>query len=166
MQINLEEIRRISIEKEKENQDFKTFIKTIPIKEIDEHVHSLNEEVSKQIDCTKCGNCCKVLEPPVTAEEVQVLSDVKNTTEEEFTQNYLATEPGSAITYLKKQPCIFLEGNVCSIYQKRPFSCADYPHLHHPHIKYRWRSVMTNYKLCPIVFNVIELLKSRLQFKS
>jgi hypothetical protein len=97
MQINLEEIKRLSIEKEKENQDFKTFIKTIPIKEIDAHVHSLNQEVSKQIDCTKCGNCCKVLEPPVTFDEVNVLAEIKKVTKEHFTQNYLATEPDSNI---------------------------------------------------------------------
>jgi hypothetical protein len=106
-----------------------------------------------------------VLEPPVDQNEVQRLADLKKISTDQFEKDFVGKEVGTGIHFLKCQPCIFLQINACSIYENRPASCADYPHLHQPNIKYRWKSLMDNYAMCPIVYNVVEALKEKTDFK-
>jgi len=162
--LNLDIIRQKSEELREENKRFKVFLKPIPTRMVDTYVQDLEKKIAASIDCTACGNCCKVLEPPVDNEEVQRLATLKNLSADEFEKEYVGKETATAIHFLKCQPCIFLQSNSCSIYQYRPASCADYPHLHQPNIKYRWRSLMNNYAMCPIVYNVVEALKEKMDF--
>jgi hypothetical protein len=164
MQINSQYIQEYANERSIENAHFKNFLKNFSTREIDEHVAALNAEVSSQIDCKTCANCCKLLEPPVSDQEIRSLAGIREISTEEFIQRYTAREQKTGIQFLKCQPCIFLQENICGIYEHRPDSCADYPHLTTPHFKYRWKSIMTNYSLCPIVFNVVEKLKVVLRF--
>jgi uncharacterized protein len=163
--LNLDIIRQKSEELREENKRFKAFLKPIPTRMVDTYVQELEKEITASIDCTTCGNCCKVLEPPVDNEEVQRLAKLKNIHPDEFEKEYVGKEASTAIHFLKCQPCIFLQSNSCSIYQDRPASCADYPHLHQPNIKYRWKTLMYNYAMCPIVYNVVEALKGKTDFK-
>lgn len=163
--LDLDIIRQKSEELREENKRFKVFLKPIPTRVVDGYVQELDKKISASIDCTACGNCCKVLEPPVDAEEVQRLAKLKKISATEFEDQYVGKEAGTAIHFLKCQPCIFLQSNSCTIYQDRPASCADYPHLHQPNIKYRWKSLMDNYAMCPIVYNVVEALKEKTNFK-
>ncbi len=153
-------------ERREGNKHFKEFLKAIPTKKVDALVQELNKEVASRIDCTTCANCCKILEPPVEQEEIDRLAISKKLKSKIFISNYIGKEPGTDIQFLKCQPCIFLHEKRCGIYEVRPASCADYPHLAQPNFKYRWKSVMANYGICPIVFNVVELLKSKLNYMS
>lgn len=166
METNLHEIANFASRQYEENKAFKKFIWQIPSSKIDVAVHQLNQVVSSQIDCTLCANCCKVLEPPVDEVEIDSLAALKEISKEDFEKSFIGYEIDTNISYLKCQPCIFLKGNSCGIYQERPASCADYPHLHHAGVKFRWRSVMENYSKCPIVFNVVEQLKQQLNYKN
>jgi Fe-S-cluster containining protein len=139
-------------------------LRNIPTKEVDTLVHQLNQEVSAAIDCTTCGNCCKQLEPPVDQEEINQLASVKGMDANSFETKYVGKEINTNIQFLKCQPCIFLQTTTCGIYEQRPTSCADYPHLHQPNFKFRWKSIMANYAICPIVFNVVEHLKEKLNY--
>ncbi len=165
MLLDLHIIRQKSQELREENKRFKVFLKPIPTRMVDTYVQELEKKIAASIDCTACGNCCKVLEPPVDDDEVQRLAKLKNINADEFEKEYVGKEANTAIHFLKCQPCIFLQNNSCTIYQDRPASCADYPHLHQPNIKYRWKSLMDNYAMCPIVYNVVEALKEKMDFK-
>jgi len=61
-----------------------------------------------------------------------------------------------------KLPCPFLENNICTQYQYRPKDCMSYPHLHKEDFVFRLIGVIENYSICPIVFNVYELLKEKI----
>lgn len=155
---------QIAQQKQEENLSFKKFLQAIPSKEIDTKVHAIASEVSNQIDCTQCANCCKSVEPGVHEDELEKLARHKQMMLADFKQNFVAEEPGTGIQFLKHTPCIFLKQNKCNIYTDRPSACADYPHLHQPQFKFRLRSILMNYPVCPIVYNTVEKLKDELGF--
>jgi Fe-S-cluster containining protein len=64
-----------------------------------------------------------------------------------------------------RQPCPFLEGNICTVYEDRPQACRDYPFLHESGFRQRMLMVLDNTFICPIVFNTTERLKRRLPFR-
>ena len=65
VETDLKKIKEVVEKKEDENWEFRSFLKgyDIEIDELDSIVHRLFEEVSRQIDCTSCGNCCREISP-------------------------------------------------------------------------------------------------------
>jgi Fe-S-cluster containining protein len=63
------------------------------------------------------------------------------------------------ILYLNSKPCQFLKDKKCSIYKLRPEECNSYPYLHKDNFISRLLGVIENYEICPIVYNVYELLE-------
>lgn len=146
-----------------ENKKFRKHLRNFSSAQIDPQVQKLYAEVSAQIDCTQCGNCCRKLEPGLNLEETQRLAHCMGMPHDEFLHQQVLNE-GDEVFYLKAKPCIFLAEKKCSIYESRPASCADYPHLNKPNFKYN-RNVWVNAEICPIVFNLIEKLKPLFGFE-
>jgi hypothetical protein len=159
---DMQQIATLAKQKREENERFRVFIKSIPTKQLDRKVFQLSEEITSQIDCTQCANCCKTIEPGVSEGEIERLAAYNRQSTNDFIKEFISQEPGTGIHYLHQQPCIFLQDHKCSIYNGRPASCADYPHLHRPQFKFRFKAVMNQYEICPIVFNVVERLKTEL----
>ena len=157
---DVQQIAALAKEKKEENERFRVFLRSVRSQEVDRKVLQLNEEVSAQIDCTQCANCCKTIEPGVSEDEILRMAKYHRQSIGDFINEFISQEPGTGIQYLRQQPCIFLHDHKCSIYEGRPASCADYPHLHQPQFKFRFKAVMSQYEICPIVFNVVERLKS------
>lgn len=147
--------------KQTENIFFKKHLRGVSSIKVDEHIHRLYNIVANEIDCTLCGNCCKKLEPGIETDEIDRLAQFKGIEPIDFKRLYVAYD-GEA-QYLKTKPCMFLSGCKCTIYDSRPNACAGYPHLDQPNMKYK-RSLWENYSICPIVYQVIELLKLELGF--
>lgn len=163
LQTDLIEIREISAEKEPENDRFRIFLKQQDGAQIDAIVHQLNEEVTAQIDCTQCGNCCKSLMINVTPGEVESLAINLQISLTAVKEKYIEeSEQGKMI--MNTIPCHFLSGTKCTIYQYRFTECREFPHLHKPHFSRRLFGTMMYYAMCPIIFNVVEKLKSALDF--
>ena len=139
-------------------QELKEKIRHIPVTRFDEVAHPVVEEITAQIDCTTCGNCCRHQEPGVTPAEIETLANAKHMLPEDFKDHYVAWDR-EGVSFLCKQPCVFLAGNRCSVYTLRPASCADFPGLHRPRLKWRLPQVEENYSICPIVYNVVEKLR-------
>jgi Fe-S-cluster containining protein len=145
-----------------ENKKFRKYLRNFSSAQIDPQVQRIYAEVSADIDCTQCGNCCKKLEPGLTHDEARELAACKGMKHEDFLAAHVLQE-NDELAYLKAKPCFFLSQNKCSIYLQRPASCADYPHLNKANFKYN-RNVWINAEICPIVYNVLERLKIELVF--
>ena len=156
-----EEMQPLLASKNIENMFFKKHLRNFKSEYIDTSIHALSEQITPKIDCTTCANCCKKLEPGLEEQEVITLANIKNTEPHIFKQQFVGFD-GDA-NYLKTKPCMFLNDCKCSIYLQRPNACSGYPHLDAKDMKYK-RSLWSNYTICPIVFNVIEALKSELKF--
>lgn len=78
----------------------------------------------------------------------------------EFKEKYLVEAVGESGKYtFNKKPCPFLKDNLCSHYDLRPDDCKSFPHFHKKEFTSRLINVIENCSLCPIVYNVYELLK-------
>jgi uncharacterized protein len=162
---SLEYIKEVALKRENENLDFQAFLKQLDMapKKIDAIVHKILDEVTSQIDCTKCANCCKQIRPVLDNDDVSKLSLGIKSSAPQFREQYLQEDDENSSRYIFKElPCPFLRNNKCSSYDYRPKDCQSYPHLHKKDFIFRLWSVVENYEICPIVFNVYELLKIEL----
>lgn len=163
MEKNLKYIREVAQEREVENCEFRTFLKNLDMssEELDSIVHEILEEVVSEIDCTSCANCCKQVKPYLDQKDVSVLSSGLKISEEQFQEKYLShVEDDDGDYIFNALPCPFLENNKCKCYEYRPKVCRSFPHLHKEFFTVRLWTVIENYAICPIVFNVYERLKS------
>jgi uncharacterized protein len=164
MLLDLDEIHRLAGENERTNLRFRTFLKGQHGPKIDRLVHKLNTYYSAAIDCTQCGNCCTLLRPIMMEVDIDVLTRELHLTRENFKKKYIMIDFEGDMMF-KHLPCKFLEAKKCSIYDSRPHDCQSYPHLHKTEFTSRLFGVLENYAICPIVFNVIEELKVKLNFR-
>ena len=144
LEINIKNIQQIAQRKKNENLSFHSFLKEQDFDKVDEIVHRLYEEIAPQINCLKCANCCLNLRPIASNEELSKYVEEKDI--EDF-------------KYLMSFPCKYLKDKKCTIYSDRPEDCRSYPYLHKNEFVTRILGVLQNYEICPIVFNVFELLK-------
>ena len=164
LETNTDRIRAIAALKEAENDAFRSFIKSSNGTEVDALVKEINAEVEPRIDCTSCGACCKTLMINVKQEEAHRLSEHQNQTPADFKEKYIEESlMGNLI--INRMPCHFLEGSKCSVYAHRFTECREFPHLHRENFKDRLFGTLIHYAMCPIIFNVIEELKERMDFK-
>ncbi|MFY8021619.1 MAG: YkgJ family cysteine cluster protein [Bacteroidia bacterium] len=156
------EVFKAARAKQSENIFFKKELKKYSSELIDEKVQALVLHFYQLIDCTKCANCCKNLEPGIEDHELEKLAERYHMDVIEFRRNYVEFD-GDTL-FLKTKPCMFLDENKCGIYEDRPHACALYPHLEQSHFKYK-KNVWSNYQICPIVYEVVEGLKKELNFE-
>ncbi len=157
-------ISRHAEERWDENLKFRSYLKSLDAEKVDRLFHQEFETISPSIDCTQCGNCCKELQPAIEDYEIPRIAKTTGLSPEEFKQKFLKPFEKKA-SYLNTEPCHFLKEKLCSIYEERPNSCRQYPHLHHESMAYRLYGVIDNYGICPIVYHVIESLKQKLGFE-
>lgn len=165
LELDIEVIAMLGEQNEKENFEFRSFLKGQDSKRVDNIVQRLNKEITSQIDCQKCGNCCIYLEPCLTDSEIIKLSQIEGLTQSEFISRFVEHDSYENINYLKGTPCKFLNEKSCSIYNDRPKVCKSYPHTQKPDFISRTLGMINNYGICPIVFNLFENLKLELNYK-
>lgn len=162
-------IREIAAKKESENIEFHSFLKSLDmnIEEIDAIVHEIYREVSAKIDCKTCANCCKEDPAVLNEEEVKKFAKMlKNTSVDQFIDLYLIKDKESDEYFVKEKPCPFLKNNLCEYYTHRPKDCQAYPYLDKKKFVFQLEDVIDNYSICPVVFNVYEILKQKLWCKN
>ncbi len=164
MEVELDKIRKLSKQRENENWEFRSFLKSCDMQpeKIDSIVNGLYKKISSQIDCKTCANCCKEMQPELENEDITNLAKGLGITSAQLKEQYLAIDRESGEYIFNKKPCPFLRSNLCSCYPYRPEACASYPHLNKPDFIFRLINVIGNYSVCPIVFNTYEHLKDEL----
>ncbi len=168
MTTDLVEIRRLGTGKEGENLHFRRYLSA--------HHHRIEElqrlavAVEREIDCTACANCCRHSIVRVTNAEIASIASHLRMEAAEVEHRYTEPDPeDSACRILRssRDACIFLDGNLCSIYEHRPNACRDFPHLHpgtHT-LGGRVSSLCRWASLCPIIYNSIEIYKHQVGFR-
>ncbi len=132
LELNIEKIALLGKQNEEKNIDFRIFLKGQDFNKVDSIIQRLNNEITSQIDCQECGNCCKNLRPCVTQSEIKRLSQIECIAQSEFIFRFVEKDHYGDIKYLKDTPCIFLKEKSCSIYNDRPEDCKSYPHTQKP----------------------------------
>jgi hypothetical protein len=170
METDLNRIKKLSEEKEDENWKFRSFLKVcnIPSEKMDSIVHRLYHQVASKIDCGSCANCCKELNEVLDQEDLKKLSKCLEISIEQLIDQYLTkdTDLDPKKFTFKKRPCPLLKNNLCSIpINYRPKDCVSYPYLLKKDFTSRLMGVIGNCSVCPIVFNVYELLKGKIWHK-
>lgn len=161
---DIEKIKLLGQKNENKNYKFRSFLKSKDYDKIDTIVHKLYKTISEQIDCTKCGNCCKEQSLTIIDKEIERLSKHLKISIIEFEKQFIAIDDeGDKI--FAHTPCKFLKDNKCEIYDLRPDTCKSYPHLHKKEFITRLFGVIKNYSICPIVYYVYEELKEELKFR-
>ncbi|MDR1130630.1 MAG: YkgJ family cysteine cluster protein [Prevotellaceae bacterium] len=163
IETNLLKIKKLADIREDENYRFRAFLKSRDSKKVDSIVHRLHEEIIIQIDCTACANCCYCLTPKVSKADIDILARIENISPEEFHDAYCKTDFGDI--YLKDIPCRYIDGKKCGIYENRPAQCKTFPNTDKPGFVSRSLGMIRYYEICPIVFNLMEMLKNELRFR-
>lgn len=146
-----------------ENLRFRELLKRKDAAEIDQLVFKLNEEITPQINCTECGNCCRSLMINVDDADAARLSAHLQLEKENFYNRYVERSSQGSLAVMNTIPCHFLSENKCTVYEARPNECREFPGLHHPGFTKRLFTIFMHYERCPIIYNVVEKLKEAIQ---
>lgn len=157
-----EELKKLNSENKAENILFSKKIKKVTSSEVDLLIHESAKKFIRDIDCTQCANCCKRIFVGVTISEVKKLSKLKGESVESFNNSCVDMDASGEGGYFKHTPCQFLKDSLCSIYEDRPSSCSEYPHLLNTGMKYRIKRVLDEYSICPIVYHTVEEVKLKM----
>ena len=165
MEKDLETIARLAALKEQENCDFRQFVKFrlgIGSSRLRQIVRDATEFYQEQIKCEDCGNCCRILQPRLSRNDIRRLSKRLDMKAGAFVETYL--EQDEEGLRIRELPCPFFDGGVCSVYEDRPAECRGYPYLNKDIAPRMW-GVIDRSAQCPIVFNVLEDVKAAVRFR-
>ena len=81
----------------------------------------------------------------------------------EFKDKWLDKDPDNGDWVNKKQPCQFLKGNICSIYEVRPADCAEFPHHNKKPFDLYNDTFIQNLDYCPATFTLVNRLRKRVE---
>jgi Fe-S-cluster containining protein len=133
----------------------RTYLKShVSEAETDALFSRLYQEVSREIDCTQCANCCVHQSPRLQVEDIERLSRRLGHERRELEKTLLREDANGFM--FARQPCPLLEGKLCSCYEDRPEDCRSYPHLDKPGRVWSLMSIIGNAEVCPIVYEVLE----------
>lgn len=147
---------------EKETKAFFKSIKKNRLRMLDDTIHALHEEVSDEIDCLHCANCCRSLGPRITDRDIEKMSGALRLKPQEVVNRYLRIDEDNDYVF-KEMPCPFLgSDNYCSIYEDRPKACREYPHTDRKKFFQIHALTIKNAETCPAVYEILERLKKEL----
>lgn len=165
MLTDLVQIRLEGERKRPENERFRKFLKIHH--HSDRELRHLAEEIEDRIDCTECANCCKSATVTIADRDVARLARYLRTTEEQFLADYtVVSQDEGRILRRTAAGCVFLDGNLCSVYDARPDTCQRFPHLVRGQgsLASRMWQFIDRACYCPIVYNSLEAFKNTLKF--
>jgi Fe-S-cluster containining protein len=165
---DLIQIKRMGEKKQVENERFRRYLKRHNFPEL--RFRRVAEQIESEIDCRSCANCCKVAETDVTGRDIDRLARFLGMTPRDFVEQYTtasAFEQKEPILRRRETGCIFLDGNDCTIYEARPDTCRDFPHLMRGTGSFESRmwQMVDRATYCPIVYNSLEEFKELTKFQ-
>jgi hypothetical protein len=126
------------------------------LEKMDKTIAAIHEEVSAEIDCLQCGNCCRSLGPRILSADADLLAKTLRMKPGDFADKYLRKDEDDDLVF-KTMPCPFLgQDNYCAVYESRPKACREYPHTDRKKFYQIYQLSVKNAETCPIVFEVLE----------
>ncbi|MDQ2775024.1 MAG: YkgJ family cysteine cluster protein [Acidobacteriota bacterium] len=163
---DLVQIKRFGEKQREENLRFRMWMKRHNF--VERRFKALAQETEDSIDCTACANCCRVATTQVSERDMERLARYFRLSVPAFRAEYtVESEEEGIILKRDENGCVFLEGNLCSVYDVRPSTCELFPHL----VKGSGSLISRMWHMpdravyCPIVFNTLERFKSETGFK-
>ncbi|MGL5786134.1 MAG: YkgJ family cysteine cluster protein [Bacteroidales bacterium] len=144
------------------NKKFFKGLKKNQLRDLDDTIHYIHEEVFDEINCLECANCCRSLGPRITDRDIEKIALATRMKPHEVINRYLRIDEDKDYVF-KTMPCPFLmDDNYCSIYENRPKACREYPHTDRK--KFFQISMLTikNSYTCPAVYEILERLRNEL----
>ncbi|MFM1544725.1 YkgJ family cysteine cluster protein [Streptococcus mutans] len=161
-EIDIGKYHQLALQKQKEHRKFLATLKKKAPKNLDKIVQEVHTEVFREIDCTKCANCCKILGPLFTEADISRIAKHFRMRLPVFEDIYLRVDEDNDKVF-KSMPCPFLgEDNLCSIYDIRPKACREFPHTDRKKIYQINHLTIQNTLICPAVYLFVEKLQERL----
>ncbi|HHK5583275.1 TPA: YkgJ family cysteine cluster protein [Streptococcus mutans] len=161
-EIDIGKYHQLALQKQKEHRKFLATLKKKAAKNLDKIVQEVHTEVFREIDCTKCANCCKILGPLFTEADISRIAKHFRMRLPVFEDMYLRVDEDNDKVF-KSMPCPFLgEDNLCSIYDIRPKACREFPHTDRKKIYQINHLTIQNTLICPAVYLFVEKLQERL----
>jgi Fe-S-cluster containining protein len=163
---DLVQIKRFGEKQREENKKFRSWLKHHTF--VERRLKAMAQDVEAKIDCTTCANCCRVATTPVTERDVERLARFLRVKAAVFLRDYTEeTEDEGRILKRNENGCVFLDGNLCSVYEVRPNTCELFPHLvkGNGSLLSRLWHMPDRAVYCPIVYNTLEAWKPETGFK-
>ncbi|MBV9083993.1 MAG: YkgJ family cysteine cluster protein [Acidobacteriaceae bacterium] len=162
---DLVQINRLGEKQREENGRFRVWLKRH--KFVERRLKVIAQEAEESIDCTRCANCCRVATAEVTSRDAERLARYLRVSVADFWRDYTVESEGTFILKRNENGCIFLDGDMCSVYDVRPHACELFPHLVKGtgSLLARMWHMPDRAVYCPIVFNTLEQFKIETGFK-
>jgi len=161
IETDIDKARVLAERKQDENWRFRAFLRVSDLSQarLDRAVADHYAAVAATIDCCACANCCKVMSPQLAKRDVRRLAEALLLPEDELISQYLQPGEDKGVYVSRQAPCPFLQDKLCAVYEARPDNCRSFPNLHKRDFRSKLMQVVDNSTVCPIVYNVLELLK-------
>ncbi len=163
---DLIQIRRLGEQKRGENERFRKHLKSHDVP--DRRFRRIAEDVEDEIDCTACANCCRVATATLLERDVEKLARFLRISAAKFVEQYTEQSEEEGLI-LRRTPdgCVFLSGNECTVYEARPATCENFPHMVRGagSIPSRMWQFIDRACYCPIVYNALEAFKDEVKFR-
>jgi Fe-S-cluster containining protein len=166
MLTDLVQIRRLGEKQREENLRLRQHLKRRNFQE--RRLKRISQDIEEQIDCTACANCCRVATVKIAERDVERLSKRLGVSPARFLAEYTIEDPEEGRVLKRNQGgCVFLEGNLCSVYDVRPHTCVTFPHLTRGSgsLLSRLWEMPDRACYCPIVYNTLEAWKEEIGFR-
>ena len=163
---DLVQIQRFGEKQRDENQRFRAWLKRHNF--VERRFKAIAQQAEEAVDCTSCANCCRVATTQINDRDVQKLARYLGLSVSTFLDRYtVQSEDEGLILKRTENGCVFLDGNLCSVYEARPGTCELFPHLAKGNgsLLSRMWHMPDRAVYCPIVFNTLEQFKTETGFK-
>ena len=164
MLTDLVQIKRNGEKQREENQRFRAWMKRHNF--VERRFRAIAENVTEAVDCTQCANCCRVATTPINDRDAERLARFLGMKLSVFLNDYTETSSEGRILKRNQDGCVFLENNLCSVYEARPQTCELFPHLikGNGSLLSRMWHMPDRAVYCPIVYNTLEQFKAETGF--
>jgi Fe-S-cluster containining protein len=109
------------------DEDFKKALESSFLKEMNIYEAAIIAEIQDKL-CDKCGECCRRCTPiTLLREDVRRIASYFGHSYKDMKKKLKLIPNNDGTFAMPAKPCPFLKGNLCSIYQIRPFVCRVYP---------------------------------------
>jgi uncharacterized protein len=165
MLTDLVQIRRLGEKKLDENKRLRQHLKRHNF--VERRLKIVAQTIEEEIDCLACANCCRVATTKITERDVEELARFLRIRPGQFVRDYtVKSEEEGLVLKRTESGCVFLSGNECTVYEHRPRTCQDFPHLVRgagSFVSRMWQ-MADRATYCPIVYNALEAFKDETGF--